>query len=84
MARALKAFSEGLGIVYVIGHGLSEDAIQRQYDLGSVFFDGVSDEEKHQYIAKIKEEGSWAGYKVCTSYGFACNLAEYPIAKRVL
>lgn len=49
--------------MYVVGHGLTEDDIQRQYDIGSVFFDHVSNKEKGEYIAKIIEEGSWAGYK---------------------
>ena len=64
VARALAAFSEGLGLVYVVGYGLDDAVVQRQYDIASVFFDGVDDEEKRQYVAKIAEEGSWAGYKV--------------------
>ncbi|KIP05245.1 hypothetical protein PHLGIDRAFT_163871 [Phlebiopsis gigantea 11061_1 CR5-6] len=64
VSRALAALgSEGLGIVYVVGYGLDEAAVQRQYDIASVFFDAVDDEEKRKYVAKIAEEGSWAGYK---------------------
>lgn len=49
--------------MYVVGHGLTEDDIQGQYDIGSVFFDHISDKEKGEYVAKIVEEGSWAGCK---------------------
>ncbi|GJE93541.1 Clavaminate synthase-like protein [Phanerochaete sordida] len=70
VARALKAFSAGgLGIVYVVGHGLDAEDIQRQFEVGSTFFDGVSEEEKAKHVAKISEEGSWAGYKPRGYYG---------------
>jgi hypothetical protein len=37
---------------------------QKQFDLGKLLFDGVSDNEKSRLAARIKEEQSWAGYKV--------------------
>ncbi|EKM51199.1 uncharacterized protein PHACADRAFT_263216 [Phanerochaete carnosa HHB-10118-sp] len=70
VARALRAFgSGGLGMVHVTGHGVGAEEIQRQFDVGSVFFDRVADEEKGRYVAKISEEGSWAGYKPRGYYG---------------
>lgn len=54
----------GLGMVHIVGHGLSGQDIMRQFAAGSVFFDGVSEQEKKQRVGRIAEEGNWAGYKV--------------------
>ncbi|GJE93548.1 clavaminate synthase-like protein [Phanerochaete sordida] len=82
VARALKAFSAGgLGMVYVVGHGLDAEDIQRQFDVGSTFFDRVTEQDKAKYAAKISEEGSWAGYKPKGYYGpWDCdeNWSFYP------
>ncbi|KAG6915169.1 hypothetical protein DXG01_012921 [Tephrocybe rancida] len=50
------------GFVVLTGHGLTPEAVNRQFDLANMFL-SVSEETKHRYHAKIHEEGSWAGYK---------------------
>jgi isopenicillin N synthase-like dioxygenase len=60
---AMRGFRE-LGAVYVVGCGLDENDIQHQFNVGSVLFDSVNQDEKNRYIARINEDGSWAGYKV--------------------
>jgi hypothetical protein len=62
-ARVLKAL-RSTGFVAFKGHGLSSQEIQRQFDLGRMLNEDVGEEEKRQLHARIKEEGSWAGYKV--------------------
>ncbi|KAF5378501.1 hypothetical protein D9615_007173 [Tricholomella constricta] len=59
--RAFRSLQE-TGFVILTGHGFSSEALGRQFDLGNMFLE-VSEEVKHQYHAKIWEEGSWAGYK---------------------
>ncbi|KAI0321759.1 hypothetical protein OF83DRAFT_1097876 [Amylostereum chailletii] len=43
-------------------------------DIGSIAFDEVSDEEKRQFEARIKETGTYLGYK----------LPQYWVCSRVL
>jgi isopenicillin N synthase-like dioxygenase len=60
--RAFAGFKD-VGFIVLTGHGLDAEMISRQFDIGKMFFDAVTEEEKHNYHAKIAEEGSWAGYK---------------------
>ncbi|THU96770.1 hypothetical protein K435DRAFT_86166 [Dendrothele bispora CBS 962.96] len=53
------------GFFAVKGHGLSTSDIYRQFTLGRLLNEDVSEDEKRQLHAQIAEEGSWAGYKVC-------------------
>jgi hypothetical protein len=62
--RALQGFQE-TGFIVITGHGLTPEAIARQFDLGNMYL-SVNEEVKHQYHANISE-GSWAGYKVNSS-----------------
>jgi isopenicillin N synthase-like dioxygenase len=62
--RAFQGFQE-TGFIVLTGHGLSPEAIARQFDLGKMFL-GVSEEVKHEFHANICE-GSWAGYKARNS-----------------
>ncbi|KAI0321761.1 hypothetical protein OF83DRAFT_1080719 [Amylostereum chailletii] len=52
------------GFFYVVNHGLSQATNDRMLDIGSIAFDEVGDEEKRQYEAKIKETGTYLGYKL--------------------
>ncbi|KAJ8083855.1 hypothetical protein AAF712_000773 [Marasmius tenuissimus] len=52
------------GFFYVVNHGIPQDILQRQFDIGQHTFDGVPREEKEKHVAKIKEEGSFMGYKL--------------------
>ncbi|KZT22307.1 Clavaminate synthase-like protein [Neolentinus lepideus HHB14362 ss-1] len=60
VARALQRD----GFFYVIGHGISEETLNRQFALGQRAFDGVTRKEKEQHRAPIAEEGSFIGYKL--------------------
>ncbi|KAF5355496.1 hypothetical protein D9758_006361 [Tetrapyrgos nigripes] len=62
ITRVLKAF-HSTGLVALKGHGLASQEIQRQFDLGRLLNEDVGEEEKQTLHARIKEEGSWAGYK---------------------
>ncbi|KIY71042.1 Clavaminate synthase-like protein [Cylindrobasidium torrendii FP15055 ss-10] len=52
------------GFFYVVNHGLTQETLRRQFDIGQHAFDGVSQEEKVKHEAPIKEKGSFIGYKL--------------------
>lgn len=64
--RAFKALRE-TGFLAIKGHGLSSQELHRQFDLGKMLFEEVTEEEKLSLHAKIWE-GEWAGYKVTPLY----------------
>ncbi|KAG6897079.1 hypothetical protein C0992_004249 [Termitomyces sp. T32_za158] len=51
-----------VGFFYVINHGYTQEQTRRIFDIAEVPF-RVSDEEQQKYAAKIKENGSYQGYK---------------------
>ncbi|KAI0369051.1 Clavaminate synthase-like protein [Pilatotrama ljubarskyi] len=51
------------GFIYATNHGLSSEQILRQFSIAQYAFDGVSEEDKARYRAKILEEGDFTGYK---------------------
>ncbi|KAI0828008.1 Clavaminate synthase-like protein [Trametes gibbosa] len=51
------------GFIYATNHGLSSEQIQRQFSIAQYAFDGVPEEDKTRYAAKILEEGDFTGYK---------------------
>ncbi|THG96396.1 hypothetical protein EW026_g5431 [Hermanssonia centrifuga] len=63
VSRTLNAFRT-TGFLAVKGHGLAAEDIHHQFSLGKLLVDNVPEEEKHRLLARISEEGSWAGYKV--------------------
>ncbi|KAK7473186.1 hypothetical protein VKT23_001285 [Stygiomarasmius scandens] len=67
ITRALNAFRT-TGFIAVKGHGLTTEDIHRQFSLGRLLNEDVSEEEKRQLHAQIASEGSWAGYKVYLSF----------------
>ncbi|TRM67033.1 hypothetical protein BD626DRAFT_168218 [Schizophyllum amplum] len=52
------------GFFYVVGHGIPQDTLDRQFDIGQHTFDGVPQVEKEKHRALIKENGSFMGYKL--------------------
>ncbi|KAJ7061491.1 hypothetical protein C8F01DRAFT_141422 [Mycena amicta] len=52
------------GFFYVVGHGLPQAILDRQFDLAQLAFDAVPIEEKEQHRAPIAEKGSFMGYKL--------------------
>ncbi|KAJ7766299.1 Clavaminate synthase-like protein [Mycena maculata] len=64
-AMALQA-SEAMrthGFFYVVNHGYTPEQMARMFDIADVPFSGVSSEEKHTYTARMKDTGSYQGYK---------------------
>ena len=51
------------GFFYVINHGFTQEQTDRMFDIANVPFSQVSDEEKQAYLGKIKETGTFQGYK---------------------
>ncbi|PSR92048.1 2OG-Fe(II) oxygenase superfamily protein [Coniella lustricola] len=49
------------GFFYVIGHGIPQERIDRQYSLGNAFYN-LPGEEKLKYIADL-ENGGYTGYR---------------------
>ncbi|KAH9921819.1 Clavaminate synthase-like protein [Fomitopsis serialis] len=64
LAAQLRDAMHTHGFFYVINHGLTQAENERIFDIADVPFSAVSDEEKKAYVAKIKETGSWQGYKL--------------------
>ncbi|KIJ34122.1 hypothetical protein M422DRAFT_182469 [Sphaerobolus stellatus SS14] len=52
------------GFFYVVGHDIAVETLQRQFDIGQHTFDGVSQAEKEEHHAPIKEQGTFRGYKL--------------------
>ncbi|KAI0703873.1 Clavaminate synthase-like protein [Cerioporus squamosus] len=51
------------GFLYVVNHGLTQAQNERMIDIADVPFAQVPDEEQKQFTSKIKEAGSYRGYK---------------------
>lgn len=51
------------GFFYVVNHGLDRTQVERVFDIAAVPFEQVLPEEKKRYEAKIKETGTFIGYK---------------------
>ncbi|KAF9011697.1 Clavaminate synthase-like protein [Cyathus striatus] len=51
------------GFFYVINHGYTPVETARIFDIADVPFNRVSEDEKKVYVAKMKENGSYQGYK---------------------
>jgi isopenicillin N synthase-like dioxygenase len=63
LARQVYGAMSTQGFFYVINHGLSPEETERMFDIGDSAFTQVSEEEKQQYVAMMKQTGSWQGYK---------------------
>jgi len=51
------------GFFYVVNHGLDKAQVERIFDIAAVPFEQVGAEEKKTYEAKIKDTGTFLGYK---------------------
>ncbi|RPD60559.1 Clavaminate synthase-like protein [Lentinus tigrinus ALCF2SS1-7] len=51
------------GFLYVVNHGLTQAQNERMIDIADVPFTQVPEEEQKQFTSKIKEVGSYRGYK---------------------
>ncbi|EGO01202.1 hypothetical protein SERLA73DRAFT_105819 [Serpula lacrymans var. lacrymans S7.3] len=51
------------GFFYIVNHGYTQLQTDRIFDIADIPLSGVSDAEKQMYVAKMKETGSYQGYK---------------------
>ncbi|KAI0708358.1 Clavaminate synthase-like protein [Earliella scabrosa] len=51
------------GFLYIVNHGLTQGENERMVDIANVPFAQVPEEEQRQFTSKIKEVGSFRGYK---------------------
>ncbi|KAG6888303.1 hypothetical protein C0995_009302 [Termitomyces sp. Mi166 len=85
-----------VGFFYVINHGYTQEQTRRIFDIAEIPFN-VNDQEKQKYVAKMKENGSYQGYKLrqywhidagirdqIEHYNFHTNVnaKEHPVALR--
>lgn len=52
-----------IGFIYAVDHGLTYGELLRQFAIGQYLLNNVSDEDKEKYRARIREDGSFVGYK---------------------
>ncbi|KAJ3572266.1 hypothetical protein NP233_g3195 [Leucocoprinus birnbaumii] len=51
------------GFLYVVNHGLTQEQTERMFNLSDYAVENVTEEEKSRYVSKIREEGTYNGYK---------------------
>ncbi|KAF8888023.1 hypothetical protein BD779DRAFT_1440344 [Infundibulicybe gibba] len=65
-AELVKEVREALstvGFFYVINHGYTQEQTRRIFDIADIPFSQVSAEDKQKYVAAMKADGSYQGYK---------------------
>ncbi|KAJ7206475.1 Clavaminate synthase-like protein [Mycena pura] len=63
LAAQVCAAMQTHGVFYVINHGYTPEQTARMFDITDIPFSCVTPEDKHIYTAKMKEVGSYQGYK---------------------
>ncbi|KZV83770.1 Clavaminate synthase-like protein [Exidia glandulosa HHB12029] len=63
LSRIVEQAMQEHGFFYVTNHGLDAEQNARIFDIADVAFSGVSPQDKETYVAKMKENGSYQGYK---------------------
>ncbi|KIP02802.1 hypothetical protein PHLGIDRAFT_130532 [Phlebiopsis gigantea 11061_1 CR5-6] len=75
------------GFFYVINHGMTNEQTRRIFDIADVPFSQVSDEEKQKYAGKMREVGTYQGYKLRKYWhingGVRDQIENYNINKQV-
>jgi isopenicillin N synthase-like dioxygenase len=70
LAKTLDNAMRTQGFFYVINHGLSEEDIQRQVDIGWTILSDTPIEEKKALEGKIQETGQYRGFKLRNYYQY--------------
>jgi isopenicillin N synthase-like dioxygenase len=70
LARTLDNVMRTQGFFYVVNHGLSEEEIQRQVNIGWTILSDTSIEEKQALEGKIQETGQYRGFKLRNYYQY--------------
>lgn len=63
LAEEVRVAMTTQGFFILINHGISEEDISRQVDIGHTILTRTSVEEKHRLKAAMVEEGSYHGFK---------------------
>ncbi|KAF9011696.1 hypothetical protein BDQ17DRAFT_783244 [Cyathus striatus] len=61
--EAVHALHES-GFFYIINHGYTREQTARLFDIADIPFSQVSEQEKQKYLGRMKETGSYEGYKL--------------------
>ncbi|PIL28642.1 hypothetical protein GSI_08684 [Ganoderma sinense ZZ0214-1] len=64
LATVVRDAMRTYGFLYIVNHGLTDAENERMMDIANVAFTQVSEEEKTSLASKIKEVGSYRGYKL--------------------
>lgn len=63
LAKDVREALRNQGFFYVVNHGYTSAQMARIFDIADIPFAHVSEDEKKTYAAKMKETGSFQGYK---------------------
>ncbi|TBU57582.1 Clavaminate synthase-like protein [Dichomitus squalens] len=63
LANIVRDAMRTYGFIYVVNHGLTQAQNDRMVDIADIPFSQVSEDDKRQYASKIKETGSYRGFK---------------------
>ncbi|PFH47634.1 hypothetical protein AMATHDRAFT_77105 [Amanita thiersii Skay4041] len=64
LIETVKTALSTIGFFYVINHGYTQEQRNRIFDIANIPFTQVSDEDKQKYLGRMKETGSYQGYKL--------------------
>lgn len=68
LAKQIDEAMKTQGFFYIINHGISEEEIERQTDIGWTVLNDTPIEEKKKLEAKIQETGYYDGFKLRNYY----------------
>ncbi|KZT08059.1 Clavaminate synthase-like protein [Laetiporus sulphureus 93-53] len=64
LAQEVRQAMTAHGFFYVINHGYTQAETDRMFDIADIPFSMVSDDEKRAYDSRVKQTGSYQGYKL--------------------
>ena len=76
LAEEIRIAMTTQGFFTLVNHGLSEDTISHQVDLGHHIFKNTSLEEKEKLQASIIDEGSYHGFKLRGHWGAGVGVRD--------
>jgi isopenicillin N synthase-like dioxygenase len=76
LAESVRLAMTTQGFFYLVNHGLSEEDISRQVDVGHTILGRTSQEEKVRLQARMVEDGSYHGFKPRGHWTFTGNVRD--------
>jgi isopenicillin N synthase-like dioxygenase len=70
LAETLNNCMRTQGFFYIVNHGLSEEEISRQVDIGYTVLSETPLEEKMQMVSQMQEKGCYRGFKLRDYYQY--------------